>query len=142
MKNPFEKILSRKNNTESSTTNTAEVETLPKEKEFLSPKERIIAEDMSKETEGLLKDLPTEEEVKKLPEEKQKLYFSKTKVLLTALGIAGLVTFAKNYGHLDLDLPDTMVASKEAILEGAGLLLALGSGIALKIRDMYEKMRA
>lgn len=110
--------------------------TLEKEKTILSPE----AEDMCKETESLLKGLPTQEEVMKMPEEKQKLYFSKSKIALTAIGLAGLTTFLTNYGHLDLNIPETINASKEAVFEGMGLLMTVGAAIGLKLRDIYEKV--
>ena len=111
------------------------------EKETLTSQEQIVAEDMSKETEGLLEKIKLESIMDAKPE-KRKLVIDKIKALLVIAAAAGIVVAAQNFGALDKinDLSGT--AGKEAIMEGAGILTATISSIGIWIRDMYNKANA
>lgn len=113
--------------------------------EVMEPSEKIKMDTLSQETETNVEDLKKEctpDNFIKLTPEKRKLVIDKVKVLLSIAVAAGIVAVGVNFKALDNASDIIGPASQQAIVGGAGAMLALLSGIGLKIRDMYQKEKA
>lgn len=109
-------------------------ETAQDEKNQFTPEEEVKKAEFISETNNLINKIANNDFNKKSKEQQLKIY-TKVKTIFGILALAGVALAAKSFGHLDdvRDMPETVLASKEGILEGLGVAMvvisALGAGL-------------
>jgi len=105
-------------------------ETAQDEKNKFTPEEEAKKAEFISETNDLINKIANNDFNKKSKEQQLKIY-TKVKTIFGILALAGVALAAKSFGHLDgvRDMPETVLASKEAILEGLGVAMVVISAL-------------